>query len=127
MMARRAVEPMANDVCELCGRPIWDDGIAVAVPDSAFVHPTDEARDGTRVACACSRMHAEALVERGRRTWISEQLWSAKLRRLSESWNTTALDLDEIAALAGLTRAQLRGALRWRMGRQRMMARRAGV
>lgn len=125
MVARRGVEPLAGEVCEFCGRPNWDDVVTVAVPDSAFLHPTDPEQDGTRMASACSGAHAQALIERGRRTWIAEQLWSAKLRRVSGSWNRTVLDLDEIAALAGLTPSQLRGALRWRIGRQRRIAARS--
>lgn len=76
MVARRDAEATLDQLCELCGRPTWDGGVRVVVPDSAFVHPTDPSQDGSRL----------------------------------------------VAELAGLTRAELRGALRWRIGRQRRFA-----
>lgn len=102
--------------CELCRRPIHrGQGFTIVVPDSSYVHPTDPVRDGRREALACTSMHAGILVERGIRNWVDEQLWSAKLRRLSGNWNRTKLSLDETAALAGLAPSQLRRALKWRV------------
>lgn len=98
--------------CELCGHP--DGPVAVTVADSGYLHPTDAMRDGRRVTGACSAAHAYALIDRGRRRWVDEQLWLAKIDRLSAGWNRTRIDLDEIAELAGLTQGQLRSALRWR-------------
>lgn len=100
--------------CDLCGRPIRSGrGITIVVPDSSYLHPTDPARDGRREALTCTSMHAGELVDRGMRSWVDEQLWSAKLRRLTGSWNRTPFTLDEIAALAGLAPNQLRRALKW--------------
>lgn len=109
---------IATERCELCRRPIHRGrGFAIVVPDSSYVHPTDPVRDGRRKALACTSMHAGILVERGIRTWVDEQLWSAKLRRLAGNWNRTKLSLDETAALAGLAPSQLRRALKWRVSR----------
>lgn len=106
--------------CELCGRPIHSGrGVAIVVPDSAYVHPTNPARDGRREVFACTSMHAGELVDRGRRHWVDEQLWSTKLRRVTGSWNRTTFTLDEIAALAGLDPSQLRRVLKWRFGAER--------
>lgn len=115
---RRLDQPARFDIerCELCRRPIRRGrGFTIVVPDSSYVHPTDPVRDGRREVLACTSMHAGALVERGIRTWVDEQLWSAKLRRLAGNWNRTKFSLDETAALAGLAPSQLRRALKWRV------------
>lgn len=103
--------------CEVCGRRIQPgQGFDIVVPDSSVAHPTDPTRDGRRQAHACSAIHAGELVQIGARNWVDEELWAAQIGRLSAGWNYTALSLDEVAAIAGLDRTQLRRALSWRVG-----------
>lgn len=104
-------------VCEFCERKLdGHEAIEVVVADSGYLHPTDPAKDGRRIARACSPEHAEALSKAGREQWVDEQLWAAKLRRVSAAWNRTVFTFDEMAELAGLTATQLRRAIAWRLG-----------
>lgn len=49
-----------QDACEFCGRELDPGGhVAVAVPDSMYLHPKDLALDGRRPARACSPEHAD--------------------------------------------------------------------
>lgn len=107
----------ASEACELCGCVLGaTNRQTVEVPDSGYLHPEHPSRDGRRTALACSTEHAHELVMAGTRSWVNEQLWMAKIRRVSTLWKRSESTLDEFAALAGLTPYQLRRALRWRMG-----------
>lgn len=106
----------AASACEYCGRALKaDERLSVVVPDSGYLHPLDPVKDGRRKSLACSREHAQAMIEAGERAWVDEQLWAAKLRRVSATWNRSERTLDGMAELAGLTARQLRRALTWRM------------
>lgn len=110
----------SGGVCEYCSRQLdGDQVLEVVVADSGYLHATDPAKDGRRIARACSAEHADALSQAGRERWVDEQLWAAKLRRVSGAWNRTVFTLDEIAELAGLTSTQLRRAIAWRLGQKR--------
>ncbi|MBA0127854.1 hypothetical protein H0B56_20100 [Haloechinothrix sp. YIM 98757] len=103
--------------CEHCAKRLTaDEYVEVTVPDSGYLHPDDRDQDGRRVTYACSTEHAEALVERGTRAWVDEQLWARRVQRVSAYWRTHRMTLDQFARRAGLTSAQLDRALRWRMG-----------
>lgn len=102
-------------VCEFCGETVEPANVVdVVVPDSGYLDPTDPNQDGRRPTRACSREHADRLIERGNARWVDEQLWARKFSRVSASWNSQTTNLDTIAKQAGLTRHQLRRMTDWR-------------
>ncbi|SNR82023.1 hypothetical protein SAMN06265360_12127 [Haloechinothrix alba] len=104
----------ADVTCEYCACPVARLH-PVEVPDSGYLHPTEPELDGRRLTHACCPEHGEELVAHGLRNWLDEQLWTAKLQRVSERWRNEPMSVEQFAELAGLTPAQLRRALRYRM------------
>lgn len=107
--------PPDNEICEYCAQPLDPNHrVEVVVPDSAYLHPSDPREDGRRPTVACSRRHADKLIDRGEENWVDEELWARKFTRVSWYWNSDTT-LDAIADLAGLSERQLRRMAEWRM------------
>lgn len=101
--------------CEWCGRLLTSGNrVDLVVPDSRFLHPETSDRDGQRPTHACSRGHAERLIERGRRRWVDEELWARKFSRVRVRWSPGA-SLDDVARRTGLTITQLLRMADWRL------------
>ncbi|MEU2898552.1 hypothetical protein AB0O72_23635 [Streptomyces sp. NPDC088106] len=118
----RRPETSAPELCDLCG-DTFPAGEAVRgyVADSSSAHPTDERHDGLRRVTACCEAHFGMIREEyGRRPFVDEELWAAKISRVMMS-GPPAVPMARLACRTGLHEPDIRRAIAWHNERRRRM------
>lgn len=118
----RRPEAFPLELCDLCAAT-FPAGEAVRgyVADSSSVHPTDDWYDGLRRVTACGEAHLEMIRrEYGRRPFVDEELWAAKIARVMMS-GPPVVSMVQLACRTGLHEPDIRRAIAWHNERRRRM------